>query len=707
MDLFNRPAKRVRKACDACRRKKSKCSGEQPICASCARLLRICYYASEDDNPVRQAGQLTQESSARTVPSGHPSSRRQTHMEPASDLPLHSRVASLESALAHIIQHPEYRRTGSHPVLRDRVYSHHRGLGAFDRLDAPPSVNSAYNVGVQSQLPRLPVLSRQGREQVAGAYLAFCWCQFLPLFESQNFVASFTDQPPELVYAVAALAINHIAPDRDQVSKSAEYAHATYQLVMRHIAQGQVELSTIQAICLLVVADIEGKYSASARARMDRSRMLCALASSLCHEARLHQTVPGAESLPVTKERHRCFWSVVLLHHLVGEQAPQLASLSQNMLPPFPDGCYSPPARMREVPEAPLAPSNIMQVLLTLSEPWSMAMGYIRSVKNAPELRKFPWEEGSDYSRATESLMNMGRRLPMNHRQRHIKLSEVKLEDLEQSRHFWSPWLCTRIMYHTIMCILNHPLLITLQIRGVQNVSEAFLHHAAFALSNHTAWIIHYLDFIESRGFHASDPLMGYCVAVLASIEVQRGVSTEGAVATQTKQNFEKCLALVTKMSKTLPSMSRAERSLTKLAGELDPWSSHHSSEAGFSLSGPFEILESLWSRPASPDRERGRRSFLLGPGLAGELRAQQNQSPEAGARLPRIDPTSIDKIPFDRASSVGRENEAPRVIAADHADFGGLDQLDSALSIDQVFHSAFQGTNIWPEGVNDLSSGF
>lgn len=210
---------------------------------------------------------------------------------------------------------------------------------------------------------------------------------------------------------------------------------------------------------------------------------------------------------------------------------------------------------MREVPEAPLAPSNIMQVLLTLSEPWSMAMGYIRSVKNAPELRKFPWEEGSDYSRATESLMNMGRRLPMNHRQRHIKLSEVKLEDLEQSRHFWSPWLCTRIMYHTIMCILNHPLLITLQIRGVQNVSEAFLHHAAFALSNHTAWIIHYLDFIESRGFHASDPLMGYCVAVLASIEVQRGVSTEGAVATQTKQNFEKCLALVTKMSKTLPSL--------------------------------------------------------------------------------------------------------------------------------------------------------
>ncbi|KAJ6171437.1 hypothetical protein N7470_000504 [Penicillium chermesinum] len=54
----DRPVKRVRQACEPCRRKKAKCPGEQPICSLCARLHQNCYYseerrrrlASDDDN---------------------------------------------------------------------------------------------------------------------------------------------------------------------------------------------------------------------------------------------------------------------------------------------------------------------------------------------------------------------------------------------------------------------------------------------------------------------------------------------------------------------------------------------------------------------------------------------------------------------------------------------------------------------------------
>ena len=36
--------KRSRQACDPCRRKKSRCTGEKPVCATCRRLKQECSY---------------------------------------------------------------------------------------------------------------------------------------------------------------------------------------------------------------------------------------------------------------------------------------------------------------------------------------------------------------------------------------------------------------------------------------------------------------------------------------------------------------------------------------------------------------------------------------------------------------------------------------------------------------------------------------
>jgi hypothetical protein len=43
----DRPAKRIRQACEQCRRKKSKCSGDRPVCSTCWRLEQNCYYNGE------------------------------------------------------------------------------------------------------------------------------------------------------------------------------------------------------------------------------------------------------------------------------------------------------------------------------------------------------------------------------------------------------------------------------------------------------------------------------------------------------------------------------------------------------------------------------------------------------------------------------------------------------------------------------------
>lgn len=53
---YERPAKRIRQACEQCRRKKSKCSGEKPVCNTCWRLEQHCYYNGEPLQPVCDFG---------------------------------------------------------------------------------------------------------------------------------------------------------------------------------------------------------------------------------------------------------------------------------------------------------------------------------------------------------------------------------------------------------------------------------------------------------------------------------------------------------------------------------------------------------------------------------------------------------------------------------------------------------------------------
>lgn len=94
-----RPSKRQRiyRACDQCRRRKSKCDGEQPVCSICRSANRSCTY---------QKG-----GSRRGLPSGY--------------------VRSLEIVLGLIFQHVPNSESTTHGVLRN-----YRGKGNFLTSDA-------------------------------------------------------------------------------------------------------------------------------------------------------------------------------------------------------------------------------------------------------------------------------------------------------------------------------------------------------------------------------------------------------------------------------------------------------------------------------------------------------------------------------------------------------------------------------------------
>ncbi|EEY21215.1 conserved hypothetical protein [Verticillium alfalfae VaMs.102] len=124
-------------------------------------------------------------------------------------------------------------------------------------------------------------------------------------------------------------------------------------------------------------------------------------------------------------------------------------------------------------------------------------------------------------------------------------------ELLEADHTFWSSWFLSRLMYHTIPCLLNHPLLLTLQIHGKHNVTEAFLHQAAFSITNHVSWFMHFLQIMRSRDFVSNDLVMVYCTTVIATIELQRSLSREvgkESHAKKSQENFDECLKFITNM---------------------------------------------------------------------------------------------------------------------------------------------------------------
>lgn len=92
-------------------------------------------------------------------------------------------------------------------------------------------------------------------------YLTFCNSQPLPLFSHRTSVASISNRDPELVFAVEAAGLRFrglgvkdslIEPEiRSKIDRAS-------QLVMNRMADGNVELSTIQTLCILSMLEFTG-----------------------------------------------------------------------------------------------------------------------------------------------------------------------------------------------------------------------------------------------------------------------------------------------------------------------------------------------------------------------------------------------------------------------------------------------------------------
>ncbi|KAH8890453.1 hypothetical protein GQ53DRAFT_721685 [Thozetella sp. PMI_491] len=612
MDLHysnsERPAKRTRQACKPCRRKKSKCNGEKPSCSLCRRLRQECYYA--------------------------PDAQIMDIEEPDEPGP-RTRMESLENTLAEVLNSL---KGGGHQTQPSVRSSEGRQPSCPDDVSIrPPSPVPAPRHSSSTQLLTTALPPWEVMLILADDYLRYCDCQPLPVFYRETFCSTFPDRDPEVVYSVLALTMRYSDNPwarRNAARDCVKYRQAAHQIVLSRVLEGRVELSTIQALCLLSLIEFYDGNSA-------RSMIHSSLAMTLTRCAQLHRESSKLTNGPAVEERRRCYWSIALLRRLHGEPVHPPHSLAP---PPYPDTPTAPPLTAmspeghRVASHSTLSTGGIMTTVIQLSEVWSIAQEYARA-RGGSEDNVVIWSPLSKYSTTLQKLMNLGQKLPALHRYRCVQLPSVSAEDLERSRDFWAPWFLSRFLYHTSICVLNHPLLITLQLQGVRGVPEIFLQQTAFSVSHHTSWMLHFIDFLQSTQFRVSDPFLGQCAAVVATIELQQSFSEENDIAQKRRNNFEICLKFVEGLASDWPHIQQLVKKLRDLKIQVSQ--SRESSLNNFDgtitidISGFLDILDLTHS-----SRMRGEEpvsNTLFGPGLSLDNPHSERTNPTNLHPLPPI----------------------------------------------------------------------
>ncbi|KAF8847409.1 hypothetical protein BDZ45DRAFT_329912 [Acephala macrosclerotiorum] len=630
-----RPAKRVRQACEPCRRKKSKCPGEQPICSHCARLGQNCFYADE-----------RQQSERRSIePTSHVPAQPRVHLPSTADSRLEDRLTLVESQLAEVLanQGRMSKSGASHPPD-----SPIRASNRFRvQEEAPPYIENALPAGNI-------VLS------AANTYLRYCDCQPLPLFHRSTFMQTLQDRDPEVLFSILALALRFGDTLDANVFGHFEAARSR---VSKRVSDGSVELSTLQALCLLTLVDF-------ADGKTRRASFHCSLAMSLAHNAGLtsepHQDLPDREK----EERRRCFWSLFLLKRLHGADFMILDFSAEDNFPWYPETTgNSLNSIQRSNPESSEYPDKgIVAYAIQLSEVWFKITKYARR-RGKPNAQP-PWSSTSDYTTIIANQMDFETRMPYTHRFEPAKFSQKTVEQLEENRDYWGPWLFVQFLYHTNLCLLNHPLLLSLRLRGFKCViPEIFLQHTADLVSSHTSWIINFIDMLEAKPFKVTDPFLGHCVAIVSTIYLQESFVDDAGTREEKQACFEKCLRFIRGFGPQWPHLDRIAEKLQKLAETVS--STYVASEEHIrqnrklliDLGQFFEVLE----YSSSSEMPRSAAS-LFGPTLQTSFPGSRTEMAQTSVLPP---PTRVERQDFSNATptpTMSNAQQTPR-----NADFAGI----------------------------------
>ncbi|WQF84380.1 Putative zn(2)Cys(6) fungal-type DNA-binding domain-containing protein [Colletotrichum destructivum] len=610
-----RYAKRARQACEPCRRKKSRCPGERPICSFCERLGQPCVYNTPGE-----------------VPDAQQQTRRNSDME--------SRLASLEHKMDRLIEHliPK-------PQPPEPSPSTHQ-VSSAKRAAPPADPGSDSNAGPVPRSPSPLSSPADARLMETGRrYLLWIHGQPITLFTEETFLPSLPSRDPELILALEALVLRYPPGSlTSQVARQLEgKARESRRMVMDRVTEGRVELSTLQSLCLLNMFHF-------ASGHVTQSGLDLAIASHLAHSIRPSANPANAQ------ERAHCLRSIAVLQNLqgcctipAGTSSSSSFSSSSSSYPISASSAIPYCSLPEPPPDDPPSPEKaISAAAADFSVVWRMAQTYAAATPVAPDAPP-PWDSRSDYSRVLQCHHDMDCRAPQRFRFATNRIDRRDPAELRARRRYWMPFLLIQFVHETVPCLLNHPFLLSRRLRHLRHTMPVhFIQQSFESLSRTAGWVVFFLDVLETKALAAPpDPVVAHCVVVVATIHLQHSFVRDPVLRGKATTGFDKCMRFLARMGAVWPCVANMANNLRKLQDSIvvkpAPDRDGHTNHQNPSFSIDTRLLGDLlvYDRAGRPDA--GRDQSVFGPTL-------RSDTGDARTAIPG----DADAAEFDLVGSAG-----------------------------------------------------
>lgn len=237
------------------------------------------------------------------------------------------------------------------------------------------------------------------------------------------------------------------------------------------------------------------------------------------------------------EQRRRCVWSLYILGRSSGMR-PRLSGFTCR----FP-GALLPVDRSSQTP---MRDSEIIIANnIKLYDIWEKVQHF--AAQSNAESGKSLWTGDSEYGFIVSALMEYESQFPDEHR-----FSEQTCGSFRENQAYWAPWFSIQFMYHAILCVLNHPFLLSLRLDPIRESSPRTFRQATADLAKlHSYWVFRFIGIAREWDYAVTDPLIAYSVTVAATIFDHYRLSGETQARRDAQDKFTKCVAFVREVGKT------------------------------------------------------------------------------------------------------------------------------------------------------------
>ncbi|KAJ5084915.1 transcriptional regulator family: Fungal Specific TF [Penicillium alfredii] len=526
---------RSHEACLNCRRKKTRCPAEKPACSSCVRLNQPCLYTS--------------------VPRG-------------------SRGGQSSDRLAYLEEKVNLILNGSRPAQPARQEQGHDAIN--DLSETSYSTNTRLSSGEPNCSLNDPFLFGLGFEDsglqasspaiARGIDLYFENCHRQPIWcFDRDELRDQSCLSEELVCSILALT-SRFSREQDQFQ---HYGDSARSLIMLRMANGTVELETIESLCLL-------SYSSFIDGNIRLGRFHLGLAFQLCRSAKLDLESTYVFDCSTTERKKRLFWSLQSLEQSYGQQDGFLSVPSEILRSFYVSAggeqvsekdleSKPPPLPRDDIGCARPSDISIWSLAAHFGWVWSRVRTYVSEC--ARNRLKAPWRNDSMYAMILSDLTEIENKMSQCHRYDSVKFYERKGDELRVNRDYWVPWLKLQFTYHSILTVLNHPFLYIVASQYNHNLAipNAFWRRSSELVLLHGTWIVRMIDMVSDKKMRLVDPFFGHAAAIAATVHLYYCCAADPRLKYKSKTDFAKCRRFLKRFVSFSPLCQALDHTLNKM----------------------------------------------------------------------------------------------------------------------------------------------